>query len=327
MPKTEQLFIDYNPSLAVGSYNVDESGFIDFWTAVAAPGDLKYTLTDGSTLICRIDAAELCNKDSIDSLIGQPVTLNHEGGEVVPESAKGLIRGTVLDARWSVADECVQALVRSYDAYLTDIVVSKKTSGVSPCYWANRVPNTDGSYQQRGRTYNHLSILEGRRPRGSNAAVLLDSFDDFQPTTAENPMEELLKTLATTVEAIAVKQGSMSDSLAQLLSAKAVETKETDTEAGQKAHADSINDALAKGFEAGKQRANLEAKAKAVGATFTDEDDNMALAMAIAEAAVTFKPQLPAGDGKPPASQDSKDKAKENVLDKARKEYIARLSG
>lgn len=152
-------------------------GWVDVWGVAALAGVLQYPEFETAEYV---DAAELADPSSLDTVHGVPLTLGHppEGEDVTSANARDLTHGWVLGAEmrgtelWTrirfATDDALAALQEGtvelslgYDAIYVD------GAGTAP-------DGTPYTGVQRRRRYNHLSLVDLARA-GHGARVRLDS--------------------------------------------------------------------------------------------------------------------------------------------------------
>lgn len=179
------LQCDYNE---IKAYEVNRNGFLKLWfKAGRANYPMTYLNEDGTTRKEIITKKALFNPDSINSSIGQPITLNHPPEAVYGGNWKQYTKGATLQEYLEDNDDLILAAI-IYDSELRDKILSNQYKYVSSGYFPKKELNSDGMYLQLFRDYNHFSILsEENQPRaGEESRVLLNvdsvpSFEDELP--------------------------------------------------------------------------------------------------------------------------------------------------
>ncbi len=173
---------------------LDDNGYLRIDGIAAKSGILTYLLPDGTIRREFVPAETLFNADSIASLIGAPVTVEHPG-VLTAETAATHSRGSVPTA---VADGHrlkVSVVVTSQDGI--NAVQSGKRQ-LSPGYRAE-LDFTPGEYEgqkydavQTRRIYNHLAIVGAARG-GSECRLNLDGVNSAVEVPNQPTADEVIK--------------------------------------------------------------------------------------------------------------------------------------
>lgn len=151
-------------------------GFLNCYMRVAKTGDLQYRNADGSTRTEYVPETTLFNADSVATLKGKPVTLEHPPALLTAETAKDYLTGSTLNlVKYDGSFLGIMATI--HDKPTIDAVRSGKARQVSCGYTCDLVKRADGKYEQRNRQYNHVAITRKGRA-GSSVAVHMDSVSD-----------------------------------------------------------------------------------------------------------------------------------------------------
>lgn len=153
-------------------------GFLRVKGRATRVGVLKYKTSDGKELRVLRDPKEVFASDSLETLVGVPVTLRHPPQMLSPENAKQYMVGfnsTVSrDGKYLTTDLTIA------DALAIQSVEEKKTSELS-CGYGCDLDMTPGTFEgeaydavQRGIRYNHIALVERGRA-GPDVKVLMDS--------------------------------------------------------------------------------------------------------------------------------------------------------
>ena len=208
MPKSNDNLIEYRQDIGgkVLSH-LDDNGYLRITGIAAKAGILTYLLPDGGIRREYVPTETLFNEDSLASLIGAPVTVEHPSGVLTPETSSSHSRGSVPSADPDGTRLKVGVVVTGKDAI--DAVQAGKEQ-LSPGYRAE-LDFTPGEYEgqhydavQTKRIYNHLAIVGSARG-GSECRLNLDGFNAAvevnQPTTNEvNKMPSVKLHSGATVE-------------------------------------------------------------------------------------------------------------------------------
>lgn len=186
---------------------LDDNGYLRIDGHAAKAGVLTYLLPDGSIRKEYVPAETLFNADSLDSLTGSPVTIEHPG-VLNSDNASQHTRGSVPRADADGERLKVGVVITARDAI--EAVKSGKRQ-LSPGYRAE-LDFTPGEYQgikydavQTRRVYNHLAIVSSARG-GPECRLNLDGVNcavevPNQPTTDEvKKMPTVKLTSGATVE-------------------------------------------------------------------------------------------------------------------------------
>lgn len=161
----------------IQNYQRTPEGFLNIFMTIARVGDLTYQRSDGTLENEYLSEQELFNKDSLASLVGKPITLDHPPEWVSSENVRKYIRG-------SVGHKVIQdtpfltVLGTVHDAETIEAIESGKTRQVSAGYRARVVRGDDGKIYQQGREYNHISVVALGRA-GADVRVHFDSLKNI----------------------------------------------------------------------------------------------------------------------------------------------------
>lgn len=158
-------------------------GFLRFYANFSKVGELRYLKNDGSIQTEHLTEEELFRDDSLQTLVLQPVTLNHpEVGLVTPENSRQYQRGLTGDR-----------IVKNYP-YATIIgvatdretidAIESGTNQISAGYTCKIRERSDGTFEQYDRVYNHIAVVPTGRA-GSDVRIHLDSEEDFAVQISE----------------------------------------------------------------------------------------------------------------------------------------------
>jgi len=158
------------------SLKFDDNGYLRVDGVAAKAGILTYLLPNGEIRREYVPAETLFNADSLDTLRGAPVTVEHPG-VLSPETSSQHSRGSVPKADADGEKLKVGVVVTGKDAI--DAIQSGKRQ-LSPGYRAE-LDFTPGEYNgqkydavQTRRVYNHLAIVSSARG-GDECRLHLDS--------------------------------------------------------------------------------------------------------------------------------------------------------
>lgn len=186
---------------------LDDNGYLRIDGYTAKTGVLTYLLPDGTVQKEYVPAETLFNSDSLESLTGAPVTVDHPG-TLTAENASQHSRGSVTKADADGEKLKVSMVITAADAIQS---VRSGKQQLSPGYRAV-LDHTPGEYNgikydavQVRRVYNHQAIVSSARG-GPECRLNLDGVNcavevPTQPTTKEvTPMPTVKLTSGATVE-------------------------------------------------------------------------------------------------------------------------------
>jgi FtsZ-binding cell division protein ZapB len=167
-------------------------GYLDIWGVVASAVPLVYT--DADIGGARVEMpAESALKDSIESLLGAPVTLEHPPvGLLTDETAKQYTVGTVLDAKYDPVNRRQTVRLRIYDREAIQAIETGKKTELSPGYRVLKGELLDGekvreqgyNVLQTQRHNNHVAITVAGR---GEAPLRVDSATNGDNTVEDEP--------------------------------------------------------------------------------------------------------------------------------------------
>ena len=148
-------------------------GSLLVWGRIARTGELDYV---GHKQL--IDSDTLFNPDSINTLVGKPITLEHPPGAItsLADRTKYAV-GTVLQEIVREQDsntEYLTAAALIWDKSVIDMVLSGQISDLSAGYMVTKEKVNDSLYRQVKRDYNHVAITRAGRA-GKSVGLLTDS--------------------------------------------------------------------------------------------------------------------------------------------------------
>lgn len=204
---------------------VDENGYLRIDGVVAHVGILEYMDDDGSIIREFVPEETLFDEESLKSLAGAPVTLQHPPVMVTPSNYKEYSQGSVNGMPKRDGDNLVASmLVIGNDAL--HAVEYDGVSELSPGYSVD-LDETPGEWQgqkydrvQRNRRYNHQAIVDAARG-GSVCSLRFDGAN--VPNNEDNSMTQIKlpgggtvevadAATAATINAALAKQGKRLDS-------------------------------------------------------------------------------------------------------------------
>lgn len=167
-----EQYQDSSESLSIKNYEFLPDGTLKCWARIAKVGTYDY----GSHKQ-EITEDTLFERQSLDSIVGRPVTLEHPPTFIM----------SVADRQKYHIGTALQEAVKETDGddiYLTvpliiwdkesiDSIVEKKVNQFSPGYLADKVKDSD-RIVQKDRRYNHFSLTQSGRG-GDTVRALVDS--------------------------------------------------------------------------------------------------------------------------------------------------------
>lgn len=248
---------------AVKDWTITPEGYLKIDIPLARPGVLVYDKRQGDAFTAREyrSEAELFNQDSINTLIGKPVTMPPHPKGVDARNYKALAVGIVTGAKKSGIDLVATIEIRD-EKSIKRIQQDKRLRGASAGYYVQNKINRDGVAPEDGQKfdtvdegliYNHVTIV--RNPRVKTAKFNLDG------KTME--LDEALEKISTLEKEKVMLTGELSAARGDLL------------KANQKLlNMDSANgEAYERGVKDGKRENELLAAAKTMGINADGLDD------------------------------------------------------
>lgn len=204
---------------------VDENGYLRIDGVVAHVGILEYMEDDGTVIREFVPEETLFDDESLKSLAGAPVTLQHPPVMVTPSNYKEYSQGSVNGIPKRDGDNLVASMLVIGNEAL-HAVEYEGVSELSPGYSVD-LDETPGEWQgqkydrvQRNRRYNHQAIVDAARG-GSICSLRFDGAN--VPNNEDNSMTQIKlpgggtvevadAATAATINAAIAKQGKRLDS-------------------------------------------------------------------------------------------------------------------
>ncbi|CAM7840329.1 DUF2213 domain-containing protein [Atlantibacter hermannii] len=193
---------------AIKQWEITPEGYLQIDIPIARPGVLVYDRKRGDAFTAKEyrSADELFNQDSMNTLIGKPVTVSHPRSGLVTAKNYRAVSAGVVTAVMRQGNEFVARALIQDEKSIRLIQQDKTLRGASAGYQCDEKPKVTGrspdgqeyDTEQKGINYNHLSIV--RNPRVKSAIFNLDG----------EPME-LDEALAKITELEATNQTLTSD--------------------------------------------------------------------------------------------------------------------
>lgn len=170
---------------AIKQWTITPEGYLQIDIPIARPGVLVYDRKRGDAFTAKEyrSADELFNQDSMNTLVGKPVTVSHpRSGLVTAKNYRSVAAGVVTAVMRRGDELFARALVQD-EKSIRLIQQDKTLRGASAGYQCDEKPKVTGwspdgqeyDTEQRGINYNHLSIV--RNPRVKTAKFNLDGED------------------------------------------------------------------------------------------------------------------------------------------------------
>ena len=186
---------------SIKSYEKSAEGFLSVYLTVSRIGDLHYQRSDGTVESEFLSEKELFNEDSLASLVGKPITLNHPKEPVNSSNIRQYIRGSV--SHKVVKDSpFLTVLAVVHDQEAVKAIEDGSARQVSAGYVTELVKDFNGRLCQTNRKYNHISLVPVGRA-GSEVKVHLDSFGDNSAIQVDDNTSALGSGLEQTISKIA----------------------------------------------------------------------------------------------------------------------------
>ena len=162
----------------IKKYEKTPEGYLKLWMIAGVPGKIL----DYGDRKESINKDSLFNLESLNTVVGKPITMNHPPVAVISDNIKNYIRGVALQTMDSDDNGNLVIPAIIYDNEIIDGIISGKYTHVSSAYRADKTLNIDGILEQSNRHYNHFAILdENNKPRaGEESRVITDSSDTNQ---------------------------------------------------------------------------------------------------------------------------------------------------
>ncbi|EDX9183951.1 DUF2213 domain-containing protein, partial [Salmonella enterica subsp. enterica serovar Lexington] len=158
---------------AIKQWEITPEGYLQIDIPVARPGVLVYDRRRGDAFTAKEyrSADELFNQDSMNTLIGKPVTVSHPRNGLVTSKNYRAVAAGVVTAVMRQGDELIARALIQDEKSIRLIQQDKSLRGASAGYQCDDKPKQTGRAPdgqefdtvQKGINYNHLSIV--RNPR------------------------------------------------------------------------------------------------------------------------------------------------------------------
>lgn len=186
-----EQFLDSASGLTIKNYEILPDGSLKCWVRIAKTGVYDY----GSHQQI-IESSELFNEDSLNTLVGQPITLEHPPKFILStQERKQYQIGTILQEFVKEIDNGVEYLAAPalvWEDAAVEGIKSKRINQFSPGYYADK-EEKDGKIYQRNRRYNHVALTEMGRG-GDKVCALVDSVNSSVDTPIEDKNNVTLTT-------------------------------------------------------------------------------------------------------------------------------------
>jgi len=147
-----------------------ENGYLKCKNVIMGRTGIQYY---GDTAVNRHEE-DVFHPDTLKSIEGKPVTLQHPKDFVDIDNAKDLQKGYILKV-WRDGDNIVGDIIIT-DKETKDKILNKEMRELSLGYQAKVVKDYDGGWKQTEIVVNHLAVVE--KGRAGNA-MIVDHLDEF----------------------------------------------------------------------------------------------------------------------------------------------------
>lgn len=261
---------EYNlDSKAILSWEETDNGYIRLWIPLGIPDhDLVYTDIDvGGERTEFITAIDLMNPESLKTLVGLPISVDHPPEPITANNWKKYSVGSILQ-EFSQRDSVPVVASIINDADTCKRIKNGEIKFTSSAYSAVKQLQSDGKLQQKRRTYNHISLLtENHAPRaGSKSQLVLDS------------VRKQGKSDMTTLQELSSKVDKLANLVGQLLNKDSLETTEESAETTAESVDATTTEATAEATAEATTEATTEVVAEATNEATTEtatEDDEL----------------------------------------------------
>ena len=238
-------------------------GFARLWFRVAVPKIYRYDRATYGVETMEVPAETLRDPESLATLIGCPVTIDHPGEDVTPATIARDRVGVVLAVELHGGEPCAEVQL---DTPAGLALASRKDFELtcSPGYHFESGPSDVADIRQERRVYNHVAILDQSVPRGGARCRALLTATDGVPMDTEK------------LSALLAEAGVSAEKLPDLLAALA---------ALMPPPAEDMDPAKEKAMDAKAQVVALSAKLAAAEAKAAAAEKRAKDAVAAAEAA------------------------------------------
>lgn len=160
----------------IQKYELTKEGYLKLWMIAGVPDKVL----DYGNRREIINKDSLFNPDSLNTVVGKPITLNHPPVAVISDNIQKYYRGVALQTMDADDDGNLVIPAIIHDDATIKGILSGKYKYVSSAYSADKALNSDGILEQTNRHYNHFAILDNdNKPRaGNQSKVLTDSMDN-----------------------------------------------------------------------------------------------------------------------------------------------------
>jgi hypothetical protein len=149
---------------------------------VQAYNGYEVGITDQKVVYVRREEQDVFDEESMNSIKGKPVTLNHPDEMVNSKNFKDYVVG-FIDEVWRDGDNIVGVIVIQ-DEKAIQAVEQGELKDLSLGYTAKLVPIADGQFKQQNIVINHLAIVSSGRAK--NARIVDNETVAIPPTNELN---------------------------------------------------------------------------------------------------------------------------------------------
>jgi hypothetical protein len=164
-------------SQPIRNYEITPEGFMKLWIAAAvANKDMIYDSgTEKRTEFINLE--NLQSKDSINSLIGKPVTFNHPPQAINGNNWRENMVGVAMQ-EYAIDGDALLMATMIYDSQVIADIKAGKIAHTSSGYTAAKAPlNQDGKIEQLQRAYNHIALLDSSHVPRAGAECSIRAFE------------------------------------------------------------------------------------------------------------------------------------------------------
>ncbi|EAO0628857.1 DUF2213 domain-containing protein [Salmonella enterica] len=201
---------------AIKQWEITPEGYLQIDIPIARPGVLVYDRRRGDAFTAKEyrSADELFNQDSMNTLIGKPVTVSHPRSGLVTSKNYRAVAAGVVTAVMRQGDELIARALIQDERSIRLIQQDKSLRGASAGYQCDGKPKQTGRAPdgqefdtvQKGINYNHLSIV--RNPRVKTATFNLDG-EPMELEEALAKIEELEADKKTLTSDLSTARGEL----------------------------------------------------------------------------------------------------------------------
>lgn len=188
----------YCDTNTIKKWELTPENYLRVWVTFGVPDQTLEYETDSGKRLEFIDKDSLLNQDSLQTLIGKPLTLNHPPIPIVSANWNDFAKGFTMQHITDNDDIAVISAV-IHDSEIANRIIKGEITKTSSAYYADKVLQSDGRYKQVKRHYNHIALLtDDFEPRaGTKSEIVLDSIKTMskpQTDTTTATVETIVET-------------------------------------------------------------------------------------------------------------------------------------